>query len=210
MRKTITYILLGYLSGSVLYAVIFTRLFKKEDAISKSKDQNPGTANAFMYGGFGCGMLTLICELLKGFIPVYFYMNYVFMHYNPVQAPSAFTNALVIAAPVIGHAFPVFHKFHGGKAVAVTFGCLLGLFPIWYPAVFLAFFFILFSLVLRVSPHFYRTIAAYVCTLVSLALIWDNIGIWIGFLFITVVVCIRFHLSSEAREGVKVRLLWMR
>ena len=52
MLKTIGFISLGYLSGSILYARIFARLFKKDNMIENSKDKNPGTANAFMYGGF--------------------------------------------------------------------------------------------------------------------------------------------------------------
>ena len=65
------YIWLGYLSGSVLYARIFSRLFQKENMLEQSKDHNPGTANAFMYGGFWCGLLTLLFDLGKGFFPVY-------------------------------------------------------------------------------------------------------------------------------------------
>lgn len=205
MNRTILYILYGYLSGSVLYAWIFTRLLKKEDAIEKSKDKNPGTANAFQHGGFRCGVLTLFCELLKGFLPVYLYMRFVWD-----TQTSYIMTALVIAAPVIGHAFPVFYKFQGGKGVAVSFGCLLGLFPIWQPAVTLAVFFLLFSLVLRVSPHFYRTLAAYICTALCLVYKGDAIGIWIAFLIITAVVCFRLYVSKEVKESMRVKLLWMR
>ena len=60
-------------------------------------DYNPGTANAFMYGGFWCGLFTLLFDLLKGFIPVY-----QFMHYGNAVKVDPFMAALVIAAPVIG------------------------------------------------------------------------------------------------------------
>ena len=69
------FILLGYLSGSVLYARVFARLFGKEEMIENSRDRNPGTANAFMYGGFWCGLLTLICDIGKAFIPVFLFMR---------------------------------------------------------------------------------------------------------------------------------------
>ena len=49
--RTILYALFGYISGSVLYAKNFMKLFNKEELIEESKDKNPGTANAFMYGG---------------------------------------------------------------------------------------------------------------------------------------------------------------
>lgn len=68
-----------------------------------------------------CGTLTLICELLKGFLPVYLYLR----GRSPAECPAIF--ALILAAPVLGHAFSVFYGFHGGKGIAVSFGCLLGL-----------------------------------------------------------------------------------
>lgn len=49
------FILMGYLSGSILYARVFAAIFGKKGIIENSKDKNPGTANAFMYGGFACG-----------------------------------------------------------------------------------------------------------------------------------------------------------
>ena len=60
----------GYLMGSILFANIISKLFHK-DIISKSPDKNYGTANAFRYGGVVCGALTLICDMAKGFLPVY-------------------------------------------------------------------------------------------------------------------------------------------
>ena len=113
------WILFGYLSGSILYARIFAKLFRKEDMIEKSRDRNPGAGNAFMYGGFWCGVLTLTCDILKGFFPVY-----LFMQYAPELSPDKLSIAFVMAAPVVGHAFPVFYKGRGGKGIAVTFGCL--------------------------------------------------------------------------------------
>ena len=103
------YILFGYLSGSVLYARLFGEWIAKKDITEESRDGNPGTSNAFLYGGFWCGMLTLCCDLLKGFLPVWLWLRY---------APGAvdrLTLSFVMAAPVIGHAYPVFSRFNGGK-----------------------------------------------------------------------------------------------
>ena len=61
--QTIAFVLFGYLSGSVLYARIFSRLFGKEEMIEKSKDKNPGTANAFMYGGFFIQLSSIFLKL---------------------------------------------------------------------------------------------------------------------------------------------------
>lgn len=95
MVRALLFILLGYLSGSVLYAKIWGKLLCGTDITQGSTDGNPGTANAFIQGGFWCGVLTLLCELLKGILPVYFYM----WGMEP-QALSDGWMALVIAAPV--------------------------------------------------------------------------------------------------------------
>ena len=198
------WILFGYLSGSILYARIFAKLFRKEGMIEKSKDHNPGAGNAFMYGGFWCGVLTLTCDILKGFFPVY-----LFMQYAPDLSAGMISIAFVMAAPVVGHAFSVFYKGKGGKGIAVTFGCLLGLFPLLKPFVILAACFIFFSCILRINPHYYRTLAAYLCALIGMLLLLKQPMILLGFAIITVVVSSRMLLSEEEKEKMRVRLLWM-
>lgn len=198
------YVLCGYLSGSVLYARVFARIFKKENMIENSKDKNPGTANAFMHGGFWCGVLTLIFDLLKGFLPVFLYIIDS-RGRNDVSVWLPF----VMAAPVVGHAFPLFHHLRGGKGIATTFGSLLGLLPVWQPAVALAVFFIFFSLILRITPHFQRTLFAYLCALVCMTCMQQYREILIGFLMITAAVGIRMFKSPEKREKMRVNLLWM-
>lgn len=202
--RIVAFILLGYLSGSVLFARVFARLFGKEEMIENSRDQNPGTANAFMYGGFWCGILTLICDIGKGFLPVF-----LFMRAEERLHAGVLSTSLMLAAPVIGHVFPVFYGLKGGKGIAVTFGALLGLFPALKPAVILALSFIFFSVILRVSPHFYRTLTAYLCTLFCMVRSMDRSAVTIGFAIMTVAVCIRMLGSSEEKEKMKVRLLWM-
>ena len=59
MVRALLFILLGYLSGSVLYAKIWGKLLCGTDITKGSTDGNPGTANAFIQGGFWCGVLTL-------------------------------------------------------------------------------------------------------------------------------------------------------
>lgn len=198
------YCLLGYLSGSILYAKVFGYLFKQGDIVKKSKDQNPGTANAFMQGGFLCGVCTLCGDMLKGFGPVYMCMQAERMH-----EPSELGMALVIAAPVIGHIFPVFFRFKGGKGIATTFGCLLGMLPNIFAAGVLAFFFIFLSVLVRVTPHLMRTIGTFLLTAVTLCFSKERLAIRAGFFIITVLVSLKLYHSKEEREKCKVRLLWM-
>ena len=196
------YIWLGYLSGSVLYARVFSRLFQKKNMLKQSKDHNPGTANAFMYGGFWCGLLTLLFDLGKGFFPVY-----LFVLYRAPSHPAPFLAALVIAAPVIGHIFPLFYHFRGGKGIAVTFGCLLGLYPVLHPLFILALCFIFFSSILKISPHFYRTIFSYAFSLVIMIREIDTDAIVLGFLLISAAVLIKMLTSKEERDKLEVKLL---
>lgn len=204
MINEIVFIIFGYLSGSILYAGIFGHLLKHKDIIKESKDKNPGTANAFMQGGFLCGILTLVFDLLKGFLPVFLYM-----HFHVSEKYSELLFPLILAAPVWGHIFPVFFHFKGGKGIATTFGCLLGLFPYMEPALVLAFFFLFFSLILRVTPHYDRTIFTYIASLFIMKLLNVKISIVIGFLLIVIGVFIRLHHSTEEKDKRRVRLLWM-
>lgn len=201
MFRTIIYILVGYVSGSILYARLFCHLFKHDDFMEKSGDKNPGTTNAFLYGGVLCGSLTLIGDLLKGVIPVFLYVH------NAPTEPSGLGFALVIAAPVIGHIFPIFHHFKGGKGIATTFGCMLGLLPNFMPLGVLAFTFLFFSLILKISPDFYKTIVAFISASVLMFFKVETTAIAAAFLIITVVVCVRLFLSEEEKEKLKVRLL---
>lgn len=106
-----------------------------------------------MYGGFLCGILSLICELAKGFIPVYIGQKCLDIN-SLLFVP-------VLVAPVFGHAFPFLQKQKGGKAITASFGVLLGLFPELHPAVYLAFFFIFFSVVVIINPHSLRSILTF-------------------------------------------------
>lgn len=157
----------GYLSGSILYAYWIPKILFQKDICALSPDGNPGTANAFVYGGFRAGILALLLELFKGFFPVVLALRTLDID-TPYMIP-------ILIAPVFGHAFPL--QFHpknsnkkGGKAIAVSFGVLLGIFPVVLPVLFLAAAYILFSVVLIIRPHLFRSIITFgvLCLLVFL------------------------------------------
>ena len=203
MKHILFYSLFGYLSGSVLYARVFERLLKKEGMIEQSPDHNPGTANAFCYGGFWCGLLTLVFDIIKGVFPVHLFVSRV-----PVSVDSLWF-FIVLAAPVIGHAFPLFYHFHGGKCIAVTFGCLIGLMPVWQPVILLAVFFVLFSSALKITSHSFRTIAAYLATLVCMPGMPIETWMKLGFLAMASIVCLQIFRARNTEERSKISLLWM-
>lgn len=202
MITLLGYILAGYLSGSILFAKVSMALFHKDSILTASKDGNPGTANAFQYGGFLCGIFTLMGDLLKGYIPVHL-LTCTCTHDVP---PILF--ALAAAAPVIGHAFPIFYRFQGGKGIAVTFGCLLGLLPEWQPFACFAGAFLLFSLIIRITPHFQRTAASYLLTIALLLLFRLSERVILSFLIISFAVFLRLFMSKEPREKMRLQFLW--
>ena len=174
--------------------------YQRKRQCEKSEDGNPGTVNAFRYGGFWCGLITLCGDLLKGFIPVFLFAS---THEEEIFF---MPGALVLAAPVLGHAFPLFHRFRGGKGIAVSFGCLLGLMPFWRPFAILAGFFLLFSLIVVITPNFQRTLVTFLCSAFTMFLRFGVCGISLGFLFMTCIVCLRLHMSRELRMKMKIAL----
>lgn len=180
------FVLVGYLSGNVLYARIFISLLKKDNKIEESIDKNPGTLNAYLYGGIGCGFFTLFFDILKDFVPVYLFHNY-----NDIVYFGDFVSGLILATPVIGHAFPIFYRFKGGKAVAVTFGCLLGLLPIWQPFIILSGCFAIFLFIIKINSHFHRTLVAYITSDIMIFFLIDEKYICLGFSLITIIVFIK-------------------
>ncbi len=196
------YAILGYLSGSILFARVFAALLRKGDITLHSADGNPGTANAFLNGGFWCGVLTLCGDMLKGFLPVQMYLRGTELGICKMEL------ILVLAAPVVGHLFPVFFGFHGGKGIAVTFGCLLGLFPELSPVLVLAVMFLFFSLVVRITPHCARTVWAYRCAAAGMLLFVRNLYITAAFLLIALLVNGKLQNSDEQRDKCQVRIRW--
>lgn len=193
--------LLGFVLGSTLFAYWIPKLLKNIDICTLPDDHNPGVSNAFMYGGFLCGILSLICELAKGFIPVYLGQKYLDIN-SLLFIP-------VLVAPVFGHAFPFLQKEKGGKAITASFGVLLGLFPELHPAVYLAFFFIFFSVVVIINPHSLRSILTFGFFAFNVLLTIKTASIQIGCFIIAVIVIYR-HLIKHNNGPVRISILHQR
>lgn len=192
--RYVIFILLGYLSGSILYAWILPKYFCGKDVRKEGPDQNPGTANAFLCGGIGVGIPVLLLELGKGFVPVYAAARTL-----DVQSPLF---AFVLVAPVAGHAFPAGNRKGGGKAIAVSFGCLLGLLPEWRPVALLAGFYLLFSLVIVIRPHLYRSIVTFLGLTAGCIALVKNKAVVMGVILLSGIVIER-HLAGRSLEKSK-------
>ena len=203
MVRDIAYIFFGYLCGSILFARVFGQILHDRDITQDSPDRNPGTFNAFKHGGVLCGVLTLICDLAKGILPVYLYIR------GMEDEEFGIVLTFVIAAPVLGHIFPIFYHFKGGKGIAVSFGTLLGLFPMMMPVLILAAAFIFFSLVVKISPHYYRTLASFSSASVLILVFADcPLAVTVGFLISSVAVTTKLWRSAEEKESLEVKLAW--
>lgn len=189
--------IIGYLSGSIMYACWLPKLICGENITANSPDGNPGTANAYKNGGFYIGTLVLICELLKGFLPVFLASR--------VTAMKSLLFTPVLVAPVLGHAFPFLHTKKGGKAIAVSFGVLLGIFPLWQPAVLLAAAYISFSLILVINPHLFRSVFTFFIFAILNYLTCPIPSIRLGGIILAVIVILK-HLIKYQNEPFSMRL----
>ncbi len=118
--------LFGYLLGSVPTGLLLTKLFSKVDP-RKTGSKNIGATNIFRTAGKSLGIMTLMGDLLKGAIPVILAIQW---------GESDLWIAISGLTPSLGHIFPIFLGFKGGKGVATALGFYLVMSPI---AVFIEF-----------------------------------------------------------------------
>ena len=121
--------LFGYLLGSVLTGLILTKLFSKVDP-RKIGSKNIGATNIFRTAGRSLGIFTLVGDLLKGAIPVVIAIQW---------GESNLWIAVSGLSSFLGHIFPIFLGFKGGKGVATALGVYLIISPIAVLIEFLAF-----------------------------------------------------------------------
>jgi glycerol-3-phosphate acyltransferase PlsY len=121
--------LFGYLLGSVPTGLLLARLFSKADP-RKEGSKNIGATNIFRIAGKRLGILTLVGDAAKGALPVW-----IAIHWGlaPVWI------GLAGLSPFLGHIFPIFLGFKGGKGVATALGIYLVISPIAVAIAFLLF-----------------------------------------------------------------------
>lgn len=141
-------VLLGYLFGSLSSAIIICKLMGLPDPRSLGS-RNPGATNVLRFGGKKAAALTLVGDMLKGLIPV------LIAQATGVQP---LTLALVAMAAFLGHLYPVFFGFQGGKGVATAFGVLLGL--SWMVALAVVATWLVMAFLFRISSLSALTAAA--------------------------------------------------
>jgi glycerol-3-phosphate acyltransferase PlsY len=117
----IIFAVFAYLLGSVNTAILVCQFLKLPDPRTGGS-KNPGATNVLRMAGRNPAILVLVADMFKGFIVVLL---------AAIFGVSGFALALVALAAALGHIFPVFYGFQGGKGVATALGGILGLsFPV--------------------------------------------------------------------------------
>jgi glycerol-3-phosphate acyltransferase PlsY len=116
-------VLAAYLVGSLSFAVIVSRLMGLADPRSYGS-KNPGATNVLRSGNRAAAVLTLVLDALKGYVPVLLALMW-----RDRLGLSELVIAMVGLAAFLGHLWPVFFRFEGGKGVATAAGVLLALNP---------------------------------------------------------------------------------
>lgn len=146
---------LAYVIGSISSAIVVSRLFGLKDPRQVGSG-NPGATNVLRYGGKRAAIITLLGDILKGVIPVVI---------ARLLTDDAGILALVMLLAFLGHLYPVFHSFKGGKGVATAFGVLTALQP-WIGVALIATW-LTMALVFR-----YSSLSAIVSALLTPLYVW--------------------------------------
>lgn len=110
-------VVFAYLLGSISAAIITCRLMGLPDPRTEGSE-NPGATNVHKIGGKKAAVITLVGDALKGLVPVLI---------GQYLGVDELTLSLIAMAAFLGHLYPVFFGFKGGKGVATAFGVILGL-----------------------------------------------------------------------------------
>src|SRR6056300_242128 len=112
------FIILAYFIGSISFGILLSKIFKIQDPRSFGS-KNPGATNVMRSGKKFVALLTLLGDMLKGTLVVLIAKYY--LNFNDDQV------LLIAAAVFMGHLFPVYYQFKGGKGVATALGVLLAI-----------------------------------------------------------------------------------
>ncbi|WP_434336894.1 glycerol-3-phosphate 1-O-acyltransferase PlsY [Mesomycoplasma conjunctivae] len=116
----IIFILIGYLIGSISFSITFSKIEYTDD-IRKYGSKNAGSTNMLRVYGKTMGLMTLIADAFKAYLSVS--ISFLFMFFVP--GLESLIPILAGLGAVVGHIWPVWHKFKGGKGAACILGCLM-------------------------------------------------------------------------------------
>jgi len=134
-------ILISYLIGSISGGVIIGKI--KNTDIRKIGSKSAGATNAFRTMGFIFALIVVLIDISKGYFAVEyipaFFLNENIYNINQIKILTAFSS-------ILGHCYPIFFKFKGGKGVGTALGTLLAIFPLLYSLIAFGTWFIILIL----------------------------------------------------------------
>lgn len=175
MINQITPVLMAYFIGSLSFGIIISYFFKLSDPRTTGS-RNPGATNVMRTGNKVAALLTLLGDMLKAtiVITVANYMNLSEIHL-----------AVISIAVLLGHIFPIYYKFRGGKGVATALGILLGI--NWMLA--LAVFFVwLFVFTIWRFSSLAAIVATFTAPIISYYLGFSSEILWLNIIISTIVI----------------------
>lgn len=202
------FICAGFLSGSIAYSYFLPKLLLHKNILLLSDDGNPGCANVFKYIGVPMGILCLLCDFFKGYLPIMWALHFL--------EERSLLFSFVLAAPTAGHMFSPFLHFHGGKAINVSFGCLTALLPAYGTVWWLVIPFIALSTLFRLNPHSLRVVASFAILFLLSVFADKNTAVSCGVFLISALVTIKHtgvylhHERSLAKLQFLNHTLWKR
>lgn len=174
-------IIIAYLIGSIPTGLIIGKLFYNID-IREHGSGNLGATNTFRILGKNAGIFVTIFDVLKGTIPALFPMMF-HQDIHPI---------IIGVAAVIGHVYPVYLKFKGGKAVATSAGVILGTNPLLFLIIAVIFFTLLFTTKIVSLTSILTSIANFIGTL-----FFDDKVLMFVSLLIMVVIVVRHQTNIK-------------
>ncbi len=179
----------AYLVGSVNFATLIARLNSKD--IKKMGSGNPGTMNVLRTMGKKWGILTFVLDALKG-------VGFALIGRYLINGVDNYPMAILLGAFVIlGHIFPIFDKFRGGKGVATTIGVFLSISPIVGSVTLV----VLVLMLLFLKYGFIGSLITVTAFAVNAIILCQN-GVWA-----IVIICVWWALVVFAHRGNIMRLI---
>ena len=132
LTHTVLIVVVSYLLGSIPFGYLLVRIFRGED-VRQTGSGNIGATNVARTGSKGLAIATLVLDALKGYVAVAH--AFFFAAHHPGQVPDYGTHSVYILAAlaalfaIVGHVFPIWLGFKGGKGVATAVGAFIGVAP---------------------------------------------------------------------------------
>ena len=185
--KIILTLAIGYLLGSISTGVVLSKLFHNTDIRSQGSG-NAGTTNMLRILGRRMALFTFLGDMLKGIIAVFI---------GKALVGGDLGGVLGVAGAVLGHYYPLYFGFKGGKGIATSFGSMLFVFPVQALLAFTVF------LILVAATHYVSVgsvAAAFTLPMLVLLTHPENVPVWV------ITACIGISVIWRHRANIK-RLL---